>query len=61
MLLDAAGNVKIGDFGLAKELSSASRLAQTNLGTPYYMAPEIVNEKQYDERADIWCAPHALA
>ena len=59
VLLDGAGNVKLGDFGLAKELSSASRLAQTNLGTPYYMAPEIVNEKQYDERADIWCGTRA--
>ena len=61
VLLDGAGNVKLGDFGLAKELSSASRLAQTNLGTPYYMAPEIVNEKQYDERADIWCETRARA
>ena len=62
VLLDGAGNVKLGDFGLAKELSSfAWRLAQTNLGTPYYMAPEIVNEKQYDERADIWCETRARA
>ncbi|KAI9989300.1 hypothetical protein PInf_019492 [Phytophthora infestans] len=37
-------NAKLGDFGLAKELSSESRFAQTNVGTPYYMSPEMVNE-----------------
>ena len=54
ILLDAHGNIKMGDFGLAKELSSKSKLAQTNVGTPYYMAPEIINEKDYDEKSDIW-------
>jgi NIMA (never in mitosis gene a)-related kinase 2 len=47
-------NAKLGDFGLAKELSSESRFAQTNVGTPYYMSPEMVNEMTYDERSDIW-------
>ena len=64
ILLDGDKNVKIADFGLAKELSSKSQLAQTNLGTPYYMAPEIINEKDYDERADIWslgCLVYELA
>ena len=32
-------NAKLGDFGLAKELSSESKFAQTNVGTPYYMSP----------------------
>ena len=45
ILLDVERNVKIADFGLAKELSSKSQLAQTNLGTPYYMAPEIIKKK----------------
>lgn len=64
ILLDVERNVKIADFGLAKELSSKSQLAQTNLGTPYYMAPEIINEKDYDEKADIWslgCLIYELA
>jgi NIMA (never in mitosis gene a)-related kinase len=54
ILLDADMNIKIGDFGLAKELSSQSMLAQTNVGTPFYMSPELINEKKYDERSDIW-------
>lgn len=64
ILLDADQNIKMADFGLAKELSSQSKLAQTNVGTPFYMAPEIINEKDYDEKSDIWsvgCLLYELA
>jgi serine/threonine protein kinase len=64
ILLDAEQNIKMADFGLAKELSSQSKLAQTNVGTPFYMAPEIINEKSYDEKSDIWslgCLLYELA
>ena len=44
LFLDRDQNIKIGDFGLAKELSSKSKFAYTNVGTPYYMSPELVNE-----------------
>ncbi|KAE9047390.1 Serine/threonine-protein kinase [Phytophthora rubi] len=54
IFLDSNNNAKLGDFGLAKELSSESRFAQTNVGTPYYMSPEMVNEMTYDDRSDIW-------
>lgn len=54
ILLDSEMNVKMADFGLAKELSSNTKFAQTNVGTPFYMAPEIINEKKYDEKSDIW-------
>ncbi|CCI49227.1 hypothetical protein ABG067_004472 [Albugo candida] len=54
IFLDSNGNAKLGDFGLAKELKSESRFAQTNVGTPYYMSPEMVNEMTYDDRSDIW-------
>lgn len=64
ILLDSEQNIKMGDYGLAKELSSQSKFAQTNVGTPYYMAPEIINEKDYDEKSDIWslgCVLYELA
>ena len=64
ILLDQDQNIKMGDFGLAKELSSQSKLAKTNVGTPFYMAPEIINEKAYDEKSDIWslgCLIYELA
>ncbi len=64
ILLDSERNIKIGDFGLAKELTSQSKLAQTNVGTPFYMSPELIAEKKYDERSDIWalgCLIYELA
>lgn len=64
ILLDSDQNIKMADFGLAKELSSQSKLAQTNVGTPFYMAPEIINERDYDEKSDIWslgCLLYELA
>jgi NIMA (never in mitosis gene a)-related kinase len=54
IFLDAAQNVKIGDFGLAKELASESKFAYTNVGTPFYMSPEMINEMRYNEKSDIW-------
>lgn len=39
VFLDKANNIKLGDFGLAKELPSQSKFAYTNVGTPYYMSP----------------------
>ena len=47
-------NVKLGDFGLSKELESSSRYAETNVGTPYYMSPEQINEEKYNNKSDIW-------
>jgi serine/threonine protein kinase len=41
---------KLGDFGLARILSTETQLAKTNVGTPYYMAPEQVNELPYNGR-----------
>lgn len=48
------GEVVIGDFGFAKIGVS---LTQTKLGTPYYMAPEILdesNKKEYSSKCDLW-------
>jgi serine/threonine protein kinase len=64
VLLDQAQNIKLGDFGLAKELTTDTRLAQTNVGTPFYMSPELINGRPYDEKSDIWsigCLLYELA
>lgn len=54
IFMDSAQNIKIGDFGLAKELGSESKFATTNVGTPFYMSPEMINEQKYNEKSDIW-------
>eukprot|EP01083_Nonionella_stella_P093883 263333_1 len=46
--------VKLGDFGLAKMLDASSLFAQTHVGTPYYMSPEQIQSKSYNEKSDIW-------
>ena len=45
--------VKIIDFGTARKFTKGKKLKQV-IGTPFYMAPEIFNEKKYNEKADIW-------
>eukprot|EP00002_Diphylleia_rotans_P031425 TRINITY_DN6527_c0_g1_i1.p1 TRINITY_DN6527_c0_g1~~TRINITY_DN6527_c0_g1_i1.p1 ORF type:complete len:1021 (-),score=183.21 TRINITY_DN6527_c0_g1_i1:528-3590(-) len=47
------GMVKLGDFGVAKTISSTV-LARTMVGTPYYLSPEVVKGDAYDFKADIW-------
>ncbi len=44
MFIDANQSFKLGDFGLARVLGTETQFAKTNVGTPYYMAPEQVNE-----------------
>jgi NIMA (never in mitosis gene a)-related kinase len=54
VFFDVHNNVKLGDFGLSRILSEESIYAKTNVGTPYYMSPEQINEASYDEKTDIW-------
>jgi len=56
IFLDAENNVKLGDFGLSKMMNDQSVFAYTHVGTPYYMSPEQINEKEYNEKSDIWSA-----
>ena len=52
LLTDSSSSLKIADFGLAKNFENG--LSKTFCGSPLYMAPELINEKSYDEKADIW-------
>lgn len=53
-ILVVGGVLKIGDFGFAKNLQSSSSLLTTLVGTPAYMAPQIVKEERYSYKCDIW-------
>jgi len=46
--------LKVIDFGLSRTFSPDKKMCQ-KLGTPYYIAPEVLNKK-YDEKCDIWSA-----
>ena len=64
VFLDENNVIKLGDFGLSRTLSSQEiALAQTYVGTPYYMSPEIISSLPYTQASDIWalgCVLHEL-
>lgn len=67
MLLTSEGEVKICDFGLSRNIKTTMGKRSTCIGSPYWMAPEVVNssgsnsnsdgendDKSYGSRADVW-------
>ena len=46
--------IKLGDFGIAKNLKKTLDKAHTIIGTPYYFSPELINNEPYDYKTDIW-------
>ncbi len=54
MLCNLKGEVKLADFGFCVQLTDQRMLRNTMVGTPYWMAPELVRGKAYDSKVDIW-------
>ena len=46
--------IKLADFGIARVMSSDTDMAETRIGTPYYLSPEICEDKPYNHKSDIW-------
>jgi serine/threonine protein kinase len=54
IFLTTQGILKVGDFGVSAVLAQTSDTARTFCGSPYYLAPEICEERPYNGKADLW-------
>ncbi|XP_075277816.1 serine/threonine-protein kinase Nek1 isoform X2 [Opisthocomus hoazin] len=54
IFLTKDGTIQLGDFGIARILNSTAELTRTCIGTPYYLSPEICQNKPYNNKSDIW-------
>ena len=54
VLCTTDGHMKIADFGVSKQIATLQSGARSHVGTPYWMAPEVIHCVTYNDKVDIW-------
>jgi serine/threonine protein kinase len=54
LFLTQSGDIMLGDLGIARAMSENTQFLKSLVGTPYYLSPELCNDKPYNEKSDIW-------
>ena len=54
ILISETGKIKIADFGFAAQLTEKKDRRNTIVGTPYWMAPELIKGQRYGTNIDVW-------
>jgi serine/threonine protein kinase len=54
LLIGDDGSIKLADFGYAAQLTQEKQKRNTIVGTPYWMAPELIRGQNYDQKVDLW-------
>uniref|UniRef100_A0A7S1KRM5 Non-specific serine/threonine protein kinase n=2 Tax=Percolomonas cosmopolitus TaxID=63605 RepID=A0A7S1KRM5_9EUKA len=54
VLIGNDGTVRVADFGFCAELTTSQQKRKSVVGTPYWMAPEVIRGLEYDVRVDVW-------
>ncbi len=53
IFIDKNNNIKIGDFGISRQLSNTKKYSKSSIGTLNYMAPEVIKGEDYNTKVDI--------
>ncbi|XP_058028638.1 serine/threonine-protein kinase Nek4 isoform X3 [Ahaetulla prasina] len=64
VFLTRSNIIKVGDLGIARVLDNQHDMANTLIGTPYYMSPELFSNKPYNYKSDVWalgCCAYEMA